>query len=138
MGAEYSGTGPFVAQPSRPWEDSQPGRLCYEGGAAGPLPPGQFRRTRDATPPPRQRTDRGALDRNATIAGISAYGAMAIAYVPTLRPPLAASVPNAAPMLKEMPPAEVALAYPAQILTRFGKWNDVLKTGVPDDGPLSS
>ncbi|HEV2721896.1 MAG TPA: hypothetical protein VG323_17885, partial [Thermoanaerobaculia bacterium] len=35
---------------------------------------------------------------------------------------------NAAPMLKEMPPLEIAEAYPAQILTRFGRWRDVLKT----------
>src|SRR5436305_4559998 len=45
---------------------------------------------------------------------------------------------NAAPMLKEMPPLEIAEAYPVQILTRFGRWNDVLKTKPVDAGPLSA
>src|SRR5258707_295036 len=40
---------------------------------------------------------------------------------------------NVGPMLKEMPPIEVALAYPTQVLTRFGRWNDVLKAGAPDE-----
>jgi tetratricopeptide (TPR) repeat protein len=45
---------------------------------------------------------------------------------------------NALPMLKEMPPLEVAAAYPAQILTRFGRWHDVLKTKPVDAGPVSA
>jgi tetratricopeptide (TPR) repeat protein len=45
---------------------------------------------------------------------------------------------NAAPMLKDMPPLEIAEAYPVQILTRFGRWNDVLKTKPVDAGPLSA
>ncbi len=46
---------------------------------------------------------------------------------------------NAGPMLKEMPPIEVALAYPTQVLTRFGRWDDVLKTGAPDEQwPISA
>jgi hypothetical protein len=45
---------------------------------------------------------------------------------------------NAAPMLKEMPPLEVAVAYPVQVLTRFGRWRDVLKTKPIDAGPLSA
>src|SRR5262249_55414387 len=42
------------------------------------------------------------------------------------------------PMLKEMPPLEVAAAYPVQVLTRFGRWRDVLKTKPVDAGPLSA
>lgn len=45
---------------------------------------------------------------------------------------------NAAPMLKEMPPLEIAEAYPVQVLTRFGRWRDVLKTKPVDAGPLSA
>jgi len=45
---------------------------------------------------------------------------------------------NVAPMLKEMPPLEIAAAYPVQILTRFGRWNDVLKTKPVEAGPLSA
>jgi len=45
---------------------------------------------------------------------------------------------NALPMLKEMPPLEIAAAYPVQILTRFGRWSDVLKTKPVDAGPLSA
>jgi tetratricopeptide (TPR) repeat protein len=46
---------------------------------------------------------------------------------------------NAAPMVKEMPMLEVALAYPAQIRMRFGRWRDILKLAPPDDTlPLSA
>ncbi len=42
------------------------------------------------------------------------------------------------PMLKEMPPIEVAAAYPVQVLTRFGRWREVLKTKPVEAGPLSA
>lgn len=46
---------------------------------------------------------------------------------------------NVGPMLKEMPPIEIALAYPAHVLVRFGRWNDVLKEGAPDEQwPISA
>jgi tetratricopeptide (TPR) repeat protein len=46
---------------------------------------------------------------------------------------------NAAAMLKDMPPIELALAYPAQILVRFGRWQDVVKAGPPDEQwPISA
>jgi tetratricopeptide (TPR) repeat protein len=45
---------------------------------------------------------------------------------------------NALPMLKDMPPLEIAVAYPVQILTRFGRWSDVLKTKPIDAGPVSA
>src|SRR2546421_823748 len=41
-------------------------------------------------------------------------------------------------MLKEMPPLEMAEAYPVQVLTRFGRWKDVLKMKPIDAGPLSN
>jgi tetratricopeptide (TPR) repeat protein len=46
---------------------------------------------------------------------------------------------NVAPMLKEMPPIELALAYPSQVLVRFGRWSDIVKAGAPDEQwPLSA
>jgi len=45
---------------------------------------------------------------------------------------------NALPMIKEMPPLELAVAYPVQVLTRFGRWKEVLKAKPVDAGPLSS
>jgi len=45
---------------------------------------------------------------------------------------------NVEPMLKEMPPLEVAAAYPITIRTRFGRWNDILKSKPVDAGPLST
>lgn len=45
---------------------------------------------------------------------------------------------NLGPMLKEMPPLEMAEAYPVQVLTRFGRWTDVLKMKPIDAGPLSN
>jgi tetratricopeptide (TPR) repeat protein len=45
---------------------------------------------------------------------------------------------NVTPMLKEMPPIEVTVAYPVQVLARFGRWRDVLKTKPIDAGPLSA
>ncbi len=46
---------------------------------------------------------------------------------------------NVKPMLKEMPPIELALAYPSQILLRFGRWTDIIKTTRPDDNwPISA
>src|SRR5258708_30976223 len=46
---------------------------------------------------------------------------------------------NAKPMLKDMPPIELALAYPSQILLRFGRWTDIIKATPPDDNwPISA
>jgi tetratricopeptide (TPR) repeat protein len=45
---------------------------------------------------------------------------------------------NVEPMLKEMPPIELAEAYPVQILTRFGRWRDVVKTKPVEAGPVSA
>src|SRR5437763_382454 len=45
---------------------------------------------------------------------------------------------NVAPMIKDMPPIELAEAYPAQVLTRFGRWTELLKMKPIDAGPLSN
>lgn len=45
---------------------------------------------------------------------------------------------NAAPMLKEMPPLEIAEAFPAAVQMRFGRWTEVLKSKPVDAGPLSA
>lgn len=46
---------------------------------------------------------------------------------------------NIGPMLKVMPPVELALAYPPSILLRFGRWTDVVKAPPPDDNlPISA
>jgi tetratricopeptide (TPR) repeat protein len=46
---------------------------------------------------------------------------------------------NVGPMLKMMPPIELAFAYPPSILLRFGRWTDVIKSHPPDDNlPISA
>lgn len=44
---------------------------------------------------------------------------------------------NAKPMIKEMPPVELAVAYPLMINMRFGRWMDILKSKPLDAGPVS-
>ncbi len=63
--------------------------------------------------------------------GAASYAAIGdLAHAKGMADELAGS---AGPMLKEMPPVEIALAYPVQILVRFGRWQDVLKGGLPDE-----
>jgi tetratricopeptide (TPR) repeat protein len=44
---------------------------------------------------------------------------------------------NAAEMVKEMPPIEVAASYPLQIMVRFGKWKEIVEAKPVTAGPLS-
>jgi tetratricopeptide (TPR) repeat protein len=46
---------------------------------------------------------------------------------------------NVAPMLEQMPPVEIALAYPAQLDLRFGRWDALAKAAAPDEKwPISA
>jgi tetratricopeptide (TPR) repeat protein len=46
---------------------------------------------------------------------------------------------NVAPMLEMMPPVEIALAYPAQLDLRFGRWDALAKAAAPDEKwPISA